>query len=186
MRIFKATAPLSKIIPILLVLITCAMAFCFQFIVTSGPSMEPTYCSGDLLLKIFPYRQPQVGDVVIARQNGLLVVKRVAAVAGQEAIVPDIHRQDDTDPNSTSIHYTELSSEACLRGFELWGDYLYWYRYSYWADGDSVTVPEGYIFLVGDNFDESYDSREPGFGLVPIENIEGFILFTILEGDGHG
>ena len=48
--------------------------------------------------------------------------------------------------------------------------------YDYWG---SDTVPEGYVFVMGDNYEESYDSRDPDFGLVPIENIWGFELFSL-------
>lgn len=40
----------------------------------------------------------------------------------------------------------------------------------YWG---SNIVPEGYVFVLGDNPDHSSDSRNPDFGLIPIENIWG-------------
>lgn len=43
----------------------------------------------------------------------------------------------------------------------------------------NTTIPDGYVFVVGDNLVESYDSRDPEFGLVPVENIWGTVLFTI-------
>lgn len=58
------------------------------------------------------------------------------------------------------------------------------------GDGDNfgpVTVPEGHIFLMGDNRDDSLDSRfaaPRGMGLVPIENIVGRAEFIFWSTDG--
>jgi signal peptidase I len=55
-------------------------------------------------------------------------------------------------------------------------------------DRPPVTIPEGFLFLMGDNRDNSSDSRVPpeigGLGLVPIENIVGRAEFTTFSLDG--
>jgi signal peptidase I len=55
-------------------------------------------------------------------------------------------------------------------------------------DRPPVTVPKGHLFLMGDNRDNSSDSRVPpeigGLGLVPIENIVGRAEFTTFSLDG--
>lgn len=61
------------------------------------------------------------------------------------------------------------------------------------TDGDNtapVTVPDGTVFLMGDNRDMSADSRFParqgalGLGLLPVENISGRAEFITFSVDG--
>jgi signal peptidase I len=54
---------------------------------------------------------------------------------------------------------------------------------------DTVVVPEGHLFLMGDNRDRSADSRFPaeeggGIGLVPEENLVGRALVSVFSTDG--
>lgn len=52
---------------------------------------------------------------------------------------------------------------------------------SYWG---SNIIPEGYVFVLGDNTTESFDSRDPAFGLVAVSDIWGKALDQRQKGAG--
>ena len=125
----------------LAMIITCTF---FRFVVTSGPSMEPTYNENDALLCMRRISNLKVGDAVLIWKDSMLVVKRIAFIAGQNAQI--------------------------LNG-DLFEVYAYW--------GSNV-VPEGYVFVTGDNLNDSMDSRDPAFGLVSIEEeVWGTVIWHI-------
>ncbi|GIV11540.1 MAG: signal peptidase I [Fimbriimonadales bacterium] len=120
-------------------LLALFFAMNFRIVVVSGPSMEPTYKSGDRLLMTTAYwlfGDIQKGDVVvIIRPNGELLIKRVVAFAGEQV------------------------SEK------------YWTPLVYMMGG---RVPEGHIFVVGDNLTRSEDSRQ--LGAIPLSYVQGKIV----------
>lgn len=134
----------QTVVSILCVAVVIFTFTCLRFVVTSGPSMEPTYDANDALLCMRRLSDLKVGDVVLVQKNGMLVVKRVAFVAGQEV---------------------KIVSDGVMELYGYWG---------------SNTVPEGYVFVTGDNPDDSYDSRYEDFGLVSVkEEVWGTVIWHI-------
>src|SRR3546814_13737271 len=62
------------------------------------------------------------------------------------------------------------------------------FGYSSADDYSPVVIPPGHVFLMGDNRDDSADSRVPaeegGLGIIPIENLGGRAEFTTFSLDG--
>jgi len=128
--------------------------------VVCGTSMEPTFRSGQpILIDRGYYRRHAVrrGDVVLLRHDGQMLIKRIFAVAGDAFHVMIF--PDDAGVTRFLIHPDELSR---LRRS---------YRRSTDLRFSRMRVPEGRIYVLGDNSNASIDSRD--FGMIPLTSIVG-------------
>lgn len=70
------------------VLIAISVFCLFRFVLILGyvpsGSMEPTLKTGSLILGLRIYPEPEAGDVAIFQYDGTLMVKRIAAVGGDQ------------------------------------------------------------------------------------------------------
>ena len=143
-------------------------SLCFRVVVVSGPSMKDTLHHGDLLIVLGDlfYGDPKVGDVVVVSKksfdDGKPIIKRVIAKEGQEVAI-------DFEEGVVSVDGMTLDEPYCLTPTNLYEG----------VDFPAV-VPEGCVFVMGDNRNESKDSRSPDIGMVDTREIVGravFILF---------
>lgn len=121
-------------------------------------SMEPTVRAGDQVLLYKPGRaDPHRGDLVVFHAgDGSMLLKRVAAVAGQQVGIEDGVLVVDGRP----------IREPYVRASEV--DGLYY---------GPVRVPAGHVFVLGDNRADSTDSR--AFGPVPVSRIAGRVRIRL-------
>lgn len=142
------------LIPLATILAALVITFfvMFQSVEVVGPSMEPTLRQGDHLLVTRGYESPLRGDIIVFDSSigdGEGVVKRVIAVAGDTISVE----------GETAIVLGVPESEE---GLELGGKPV---RLG------PLTVPEGTVFVMGDNRAVSLDSRY--IGPVPLRDVRG-------------
>ena len=153
----------------------CAIVLVFllllRVVVVSGPSMNTTLVHGDYLLlvnNVF-YRNPQAGDiVVISKDNfkaGEPIIKRVIATEGQWV---------DIDFNAGVVY---------VNGTALDEPYANTPTTLYEGIDFPLMVDEGCVFVLGDNRNESKDSRSPDIGLVDKREILGKAIFLFVPGE---
>lgn len=132
-----------------------------------GASMEPGFSDGDTCIAVKFIKTPSRGDVVLAwdAANGRVLIKRVAALPGD---------------------HIEISSDghAALNGAVLDEPYAAYGAGS--AGSGCWTVPEGCVFLLGDNRGSSQDSRSSRVGMVPISDVMGRVVFKLPGWAGKG
>lgn len=164
-RAKKAIIVVAAIVVIIAASLTY-VAFTYQRYVIPSESMTDTLNVDDQVLSerhAYDSSSPQQGDVVTfnavdgATGETSVLVKRVIAVGGQTVEIKD--GTVYVDGSKLDESYTDGRETGELK------DSAVTYPYA---------VPEGYIWVMGDNRINSKDSRY--FGAVPVENITGKVV----------
>ena len=155
--------------PILFALTVLILVSTFlgRLIGVDGDSMLPTLHNGDMLVLQSVGYTPKNGDVVVLStptfRGGAPLVKRVIATGGQRV---------DIDYGTGTVY---------VDGEALQEDYINEpMRLPGWGEGvNHVEVPQGCIFVMGDNRNHSADSRHPDIGIVDTRCVIGRGLAVI-------
>lgn len=143
--------------------------FVIRLIGVDGYSMVPTLQNGDrlLVLNSLLYHDYQYDDIVVLRKDTFMrepIVKRVIATEGQTV---------DIDFSTGSVYVDgELLDEPYIN------------ERTYLEEGTEfpLTVPEGSIFVMGDNRNNSSDSRDSRLGTVDTRYVIGKAVFLAFPG----
>lgn len=142
----------------------------FRIVNVNGGSMLPTLHSNDRLIVSSVNYHPQYGDIVVSVQENAVekaIIKRVIAVGGQTVDI-------DTEKGIVYVDGKALDEP-----------YIYDLTYviPYPPMEFPVTVPEGSVFVMGDNRNDSLDSRSTAVGCIQERYILGKVVFRIFPFD---
>ena len=141
--------------------------FVGRIIGVDGESMMPTLHNRDMLLLQSIGYSPEQGDVVVLStkdfRNGAPIVKRIIAVGGQTVDI-------DYETNTVYVDGVALDEPYILETMRALPE----------SFATHVEVPEGSIFVIGDNRNNSTDSRSPELGVVDQRCVLGKALFILL------
>lgn len=161
---------LQSLVGIVLVIIFLFI-FVVRVTVVDGASMENTFHHGDMVLTWTLGYSPDQGDVVVLTQKSYSdqsIIKRVVATEGQTVDI-------DYSTGTVYVDGEPLDEPYIKEGM----------RMPYFGEGvNHVTIPEGCIFVLGDNRNNSSDSRDPDIGIVDERSVIGravFIVFPLAD-----
>ena len=151
-------------------LVICMAVFilCVRTIDVSGSSMFPTLHDGDKMLVSNLLYKPKAGDIVVFKTDNYdperALVKRVIATEGQEISI-------DFDRGVVYIDGLPVEEDYIAELTKTKLDFI-----------GPQTVPEGCIFVMGDNRNASTDSRKKEIGMVDNRMLLGrayYVLFPV-------
>ena len=146
----------SLSLAVLLVMVLFAFA-CRPFWV-SGDSMKPTLQDHNWVAVTTLGFHAQRGDIVVASQPNALdepLIKRIIAVAGDTVEI-------DPQAHTVAVNGEILDEPYISDPVEKAGDLTY-----------PIQVPEGHVFVMGDNRNMSTDSRSPMIGFIDARYVLG-------------
>lgn len=160
-------------------IVVIMLMFFLRIANVDGDSMRETLHDGDVLILSGLFYEPSCGDIVVVEKNGSIVfdspiVKRVIAVGGQTLKI-------DFDRWKVFVDGKEISEPYVRRdtiGLMDMDDFAVYYNKVMDDDG-TLTVPEGYYFVMGDNRNHSTDSRSGFVGFVRENEVLGKVLFRL-------
>ena len=152
-----------------LLILIVVFTFFGRIIGVDGSSMFPTLEHGDMLLLQCAGYEPEQGDVVVLHKDFANItgpiVKRVIATGGQTV---------EIDYNTSTVYVDGEALDEPYLGEPMYTPAMANEQGTYWV------VPEGSIFVMGDNRNASSDSRNAELGTVDTRYVLGKALFIIL------
>ena len=158
-------AVLSSVLAVVLV-----FTFGVRLVGVSRQSMRETLQNGDILLTVNRHLAGELkaGDIVVIKkeyfEDGKPIVKRIIATEGQTV---------DIDFDAGVVY---------VDGQALEEDYIREPTYLDEGLEFPITVPEGCLFLLGDNRNNSMDSRYPDLGPVDVRCVIGKAVVLVFPG----
>ena len=175
-EIFDWVVSIASAIAIVLIL----HIFIFVQVTVSGSSMDPTLKDKDRLIAVRFMYEPEYADIVVVDPylkegtvkgktmfNRVLYIKRVIATGGQTI---DLRGgKVYIDGNLLEEDYIADTVKTYTQSMQM-----------------PVTIPEGSVFVMGDNREWSKDSRDKTVGIVRNEQLVGKAVFRLFPFDKFG
>ena len=162
-----------------LILILIVLTFFFKMCTVVGSSMMNTLENGERLIITSLYGNLNAGDIIVFHETNYLdepVVKRIIATGNHWVKI-------DFDNALVYVSEDDVFDESEIIN----EDYVYLDIGKYRTTGTQTTfVPEGYIFVMGDNRNNSIDSRSSEIGVIDVRTVLGKVVLRVSPSEKFG
>ena len=141
---------IARFATILIIAIVLMLRLSFGFVIVHGDSMANTLSDGQVIVIRRNIGLINRGDIVVVLINNKEIVKRVCAVCGDKVE---------------------------LRDGKVFVNDIRILPYNYEGEDKNIVIKTGEVFLVGDNYYESYDSRS--YAQKKKKNVIGIMIIII-------
>ena len=167
-NLLKSAYDWVEIVAVSLAAVILFLTFFARVTTVVGDSMLPTLHNGESLFVLRIGYTPEKGDIVVVQDDRSAVnypiVKRIIGTGGD------------------TIEFDFENWLVYVNGELIEEDYInkqdFTYMKSYGCAG-KLTVPEGYVFVMGDNRNASTDSRDSRLGCISEDDVIGKVIFRI-------
>lgn len=173
---------LFEIMIVAVIAVLIIFTFVFRLCSVDGSSMYDTLEDGQQVITADLFYKPSQGDIVVFHMTSSQypslnkpLVKRVIGLPGQTVKI-------DFGTGIVTVDGVELKEDyISLLDINLneIGRYTEKAQYNMSGNVFTVTVPEGYVFVMGDNRNNSLDSRYTAVGCVDIRRILGKVVLRV-------
>ena len=171
-----------KTIAVAVVFVVAMRMFIFSPMLVDGASMMPTYEDGDRVIVNKISKQfsgiERFDVIVFEAPIGDDYIKRVIGLPGDHVAYEDDILYINGEPLEEP-YLDEYKEQLLDNG-------LLTYNFTLESLTDYKVIPEGYLFVLGDNRRKSADSRDPRVGLVPMEKVLGKANIRVYPFDHAG
>lgn len=165
-----------------IIAVVICFSFLFRIATIDGPSMENTLHNGERVIISNLFYEPKVGDIVVISRN-----KENSVYTMNESNTPIIKRIIALEGQTVDIDFEE--GIVYVDGIALDEPYTKTPTNSKWDIEFPVTVDEGCIFVLGDNRNDSMDSRDARigeYGMIDTRYILGRAVYRVFPLDKIG
>lgn len=183
----KLPAPLETIFGFIEMLLITLLAVCLVFtyllriVEVSGDSMSSTLETGDKVIITNLCKHPKQGDIIVFYASGAVTLDDDSEIVVSAGIRQNLMKRVIAAEGQT-VDFDFAAGKVYVDGKELDEPYASGLTHSdqgAFTGKYPVTVPDGYVFVMGDNRRASIDSRASELGFVPVDDIIGRVIFKI-------